>query len=129
VADTVRIKYRRLRVATQCTGSGSSRSCQPPGANAPSLGSGLLAWQSEGVATGQPVALMYRNIRIRLYPKDPLYPLLYGPTGIRDFRIQPLGKRPALDFHTGTLRVLQNGRAVTLTGRNLPLFSIGTRTP
>jgi len=80
------------------------------------LKSGLLAWQSEGVP------VRYRNIQIKLFKEDPLYASLYGTTGVADYRILPKASaKPTLRMEQGVLRVLKGDRALTLTGRALPM--------
>jgi hypothetical protein len=60
MGDTL-IRYRNPRVAPR----------NNPNLIEKVLSSGLLAWQSEGVP------VWYRNIEIKLYPKDPLYKTTY----------------------------------------------------
>lgn len=81
------------------------------------IASGLLAWQSEGVP------VMYRNIEIKLFPKDPLYKSLYPTTGLADYRILPkTAAKPRLDFNQGALRVVRGAMGIrTVTGRAIPL--------
>jgi hypothetical protein len=86
------------------------------------LKSGLLAWQSEGVA------VRYRNIQIKLFKEDPLYASLYGSTGIADYRILPKAAgKPALRMEAGVLSVLRGSRSLTLTGRALPSANAESR--
>lgn len=61
------IKYTKVRIAT------SSTDLSRP------LGSGRIGWQGEGAK------VWYRNLEIKLLPKDSLYRTLY-PTGIRQAR-------------------------------------------
>jgi hypothetical protein len=82
------------------------------------LKTGLLAWQSEGVA------VRYRNIQIKLFKEDPLYASLYGTTGLIDYRILPKqAAKPTLRMEAGVLSVLRGSRSLTLTGRALPFVS------
>jgi hypothetical protein len=81
------------------------------------LTSGLLAWQSEGVP------VKYRNIRIKLFPQDPLYKALYPTTSLADYRILPkTAAKPRLDFGQGVIRVMRGDMGIrSVTGRALQL--------
>jgi Domain of Unknown Function (DUF1080) len=73
MGDTL-IRYRNPRVAPR----------NNPNQIEKVLASGLLAWQSEGTP------VWYRNIEIKLYPKDPLYKTTYV-----DFQNQHAIRMPA----------------------------------
>jgi hypothetical protein len=80
------------------------------------LTSGLMAWQSEGSN------VYYRNLKVKLFPEDPLYATLY-PTAVRAERTAGVGEaaRPRLVFDRGFPVMLdENGRRRTLAGRRLP---------
>jgi hypothetical protein len=78
------------------------------------LESGLFAWQSEGSK------VWFRNMKIMLLPKDPLYGSLY-PTAQFGNRIQPLLKTKNLMDWNGITPILKvkNGNTLTVLGRSI----------
>jgi Domain of Unknown Function (DUF1080) len=81
------------------------------------LTEGQFAWQSEGSR------VWFRNIRIMLFPEDPLYASLYPSTASRNFRIMPKARREAiLGLSSNGVNVLYTKRGVaTVTGRRINL--------
>jgi hypothetical protein len=80
------------------------------------LTSGQIAWQSEGSN------VYFRNLKIKLYPEDPLYATLY-PTNVQAGIPAKAGKRMGsrLIFDRGfPIMIERNGERHTLTGRRQP---------
>jgi hypothetical protein len=75
------------------------------------LTSGLMAWQSEASN------VYYRNLKIKLFPEDPLYSTLY-PTALRAERpVRRTAARPRLVFERGYPKALMSdGSLVSVDG-------------
>lgn len=89
------------------------------------LTSGLMAWQSEGSN------VYYRDLKIKLFPEDPLYETLY-PASLRE-RIgrsdKPAGARPTLRFEYGFPVIeMPSGKTVSPQGRTQKV-STGPQAP
>src|SRR5690606_28879594 len=82
------------------------------------LTEGQFAWQSEGST------VWFRNIRIMLFPEDPLYAGLYPSTAAQDFRIMPKARRETgLGFSGNAVHVLSPKHGgLTVTGRKISLI-------
>jgi hypothetical protein len=77
------------------------------------LTSGLFAWQSEGSR------VWFRNIRIKLFPQDPLYDYLYA-TSTRDASFAPARRAKALGLRGNVLAVFTEAHGISnLTGRRV----------
>ncbi len=76
---------------------------------------GMLSVQSEGTE------VWYRNWKIKLFPEDPLYEELY-PVWIRNRALAPKDQvgRTGLSLQGGVLRLLSEGRPLSLDGRRAP---------
>jgi hypothetical protein len=107
VNGVVRIKYRDPRVSPGGTANNVTKR----------LTAGLLGWQAEGTQ------VWYRNISIKLYPKDPLFTPTYAEFHARN-TIRPLAPRKMLILKDGVLGVRGpgefEGRVFNLSGRRLP---------
>ncbi|MEO7427074.1 MAG: DUF1080 domain-containing protein [Fibrobacteria bacterium] len=86
------------------------------------LTEGRLGWQSEGSK------VWFRNMKIMLFPEDPIFAALYPTTANRDFRIlaKPTDK-PRFGLEGNVLSLLTGeGRKLTITGRRFHLNSVSS---